>query len=319
MTTESQLRRTTRTCEHHVTAGGPPAATRLVASLPAFTIVELIVVITVIALLLALAIPGLSKMAQDARVNSAIQTITTTLTRAHVTALADRNLTAVRFVPGEWDYQTTADTDKPTGRQHLLTYEYVCATEDPSNPTQTVYAEHFERLPKSESIQLPSDTWAAPVEALSDSRVVLPDGTVKYPNLGLDGVLTGNLGQFNIDAADRSSAATQLLNADDFLVVFDPQTGVQSFSSTPYRLRAYDVKNSREASEDPPGTSANARPFQRYNFSGVIIYSREPFTALGNGSTGTSQSRQDALRRIGRPYFVHRTSGGLVMGSQPTQ
>ena len=69
----------------------------------AFTIVELVVVVVVIALILALALPGLSAMTSDARFSAAVQAISGALNQARIQSLADMNMTAVRFVSGDWD------------------------------------------------------------------------------------------------------------------------------------------------------------------------------------------------------------------------
>ncbi|MGD8454218.1 MAG: prepilin-type N-terminal cleavage/methylation domain-containing protein [Phycisphaerae bacterium] len=278
----------------------------------AFTLVELIVVITVIVLILAIAIPGLSAMNQQSRLSAATQTINGAMTRAYYGALADVNMTAVRFLPGEWDYNEAKEAQRPTGRTHLLTYSYVSTTSaDPNDVTDIALGEYFQRREGTDSVQLPDDIGIAPIEALSsDSGYVRvgPDSSGAFSmwslgNVGKDFVLTGTPGEFKLDAGDTG---TNFLQADDFLVVFDSQTGLRGGVPTPTRIKAYDPDQNLD-------TDRNGNVYyQRYNFSGIVIYPRRAFLALGNDP----QTRQDWLRANGRPYLVHRLGGGLVMGTQ---
>ena len=53
-------------------------------------------------------------------------------------------------------------------------------------------------------------------------------------------------------------------------------------------------------------------PFQRFNFTGVIVYQREQFELLGKEAS--AQDRRDALKRYGQTYYVDRVGGNLVTG-----
>lgn len=282
----------------------------------AFTIVELIVVITVIVLILAIAIPGLTAISQQSRLSAATQTINGALMRAYYAALADVNMTAVRFVPGEWDYDETADTQRPTGRRHLLTYSYVSTSSaNPSNVSDIAFGEYFQRREGTDSIQLPDDIGIAPLEALRDQGGYARVGpntagvftTQHFGNLGAQFVLSGTPGEFLLDAGD---VRLNFLQADDFLIVFDPQTGVRTGLPTPTRVKAYDPN--QELDTDRYGVGDGGPFYQRYNFSGIVIYPRQAFLSLGDDP----DTRQAWLRANGRPYLVHRLGGGLVMGTQ---
>lgn len=266
----------------------------------AFTIVELIVVITIIALLLALAVPGLSRMATEAKFSSTIQAINGTLTRAHYAALSDRTLVAVRFVAGAWDVDKDGQVSEAPDRQYAVTYQYACATEDRVTPTKVLYSERFERRKNSTAVELPPGMWVAPIEAYTPGA------------LGEE-VLKGPLGRFELDANN-----TNFMKADDFLVVFDPQTGVRLGPRSPdrqtwprYSLLAPDLTAGQAVRE--------SEQIRRHNFSGIVLYERDPLRALGATGPGIEKKRQDLLRRTGRPYFVHRFSGALVMGNQETK
>ena len=290
-------------------------------SFSAFTIIELIVVITVIALILAIAVPGMSAINLESRFSRATQTINGALTRAYFAALADVNMTAVRFLPGEWDFNETAEAQRAVGGQNMLTYSYVgTSAANPDNPDNVLFGEYFQRREGSSSIQLPDDIGIAPVEALDTGtrQVVVNqgngDGMVSRANLGRDFVLSGYRRDFTLDAAIPSE---DFLQADDFLIVFDPQTGVRSGVPTPMRVKAY-VPSSyggwaggRETDRNQAGDVF----YRRYSFSGIVLYRREPFVSLGDDP----EARQNWLRANGRPYLVHRFSGGLVMGTQYSQ
>jgi type II secretory pathway pseudopilin PulG len=259
-----------------------------------FTIVELVVVVIIITLVLALVIPGLSAMATESRYSAATQTIRSAVTRAHVASQADRNMVALRFVPDEWDTQADAEQKPPQGRQHMVTYAYRTTTDvEVSGGFEVQYQERFERREDSKSVALPTDIWAAPVEALSRTTAVR------------NGVLEGTIGQFELDPT-----RTAFLPADDFLIVFDPQTGLQGAvrAASPNDWTRYPL-----LATDFTATPFRERPdVRRFNFAGVVLYRREPFTALGRDAA--PDDREPVLRRFGRPYFVHRSGGGLVTG-----
>ena len=291
---------------------------------PAFTIVELIVVVTVIVLILAIAVPGLSAMNAQARLISAQQLINGVTTRAYFLALANRAMTAVRFFPGEWDTIDPSAKQVPVGRQHMAIFNYVGTTlrENPpgSGNFSIQLGEYLERVKNVNSVLLPDDVWVAPVEALqATGNIALSTGAATSynggagANLGRDFVLAGQGGQFAFNA--DPTYCGNFTNADDFLIVCDPDTGVRTGTPQPYHLRAYVPKmgNAWGYEADFSGNDSNDRTawYQRYNFSGLITYRREPFVAVGSDTS----KRQEYLRDEGRAFMVHRFSGGLVAGA----
>jgi len=284
---------------------------------PAFTIVELIVVISVIVLILAIAIPGLSTITADSRFNEVTQTVNGALTAAYYRALADGNLTAVRFLPAEWDEPEADPTRQAVGRMHLVTYVYRwTSAADPNDSSAVVFGEYFRRQEGSASVRLPPNLWVAPVEALdTQQRRVVGNGgrEQSYGNFGRDFVLSGKPGSFDLDAAWNNNTPGDLLQADDFLIVFEPDSGLRSLVSL-NRLKAYvPVGHGYGAIE---GTETDrdreGHAYQRYNFAGIAVYERPGFVELGEDPA----ARQDYLRQRSRPYLVHRRGGGLVMGTR---
>lgn len=283
-----------------------------------FTITELLVVIFIIGLLLGIAVPGITRISAESRLSTAVQTINGAITRAYYASQADMQLTALRFVPGEWDYHEGEEPQRAGGRQHIVAYSYVGRSDysDPASAEFTSqFEEHFERRTGNESIELPFDIWAAPVEAWRDPL-----------NQNRDlAVLRGERGRFelNPDPNWAGNAGEQFLDADDFLVVIDPQDGVKTTRET-FRLKAYDPTlnppTEWEGRRDRDGRfGRNSTPYQRFSSAGVVIYRREPFAAIPGADDGAARQRQQVLRATGRPYYAHRFGGGLVMGTEETQ
>ena len=99
----------------------------------------------------------------------------------------------------------------------------------------------------------------------------------------------------------------------------DPETGVRTGTPTAFHLRAY-VPSANylavglDSSYCEFENTGPADSYQRYSFSGVVTYRREPFTALSPIAPGVD--RQRVLQESGRPFMVHRFSGGLLPGLQ---
>lgn len=279
-----------------------PAASRPLARRAAgFTLVEMIVVIAIILLILGIAVPSITTMSAQTRFDAGVQTINSTLNRAYMAATADNQMTAVRFVPSQWEFRESVDPQAPTGRQHLVMYQWVGATERETagNQFEIDFRERFERRPGIEAVPLPSDVWAAPIEAWREA----PNQTVARDTL------TGTIGRFELDP---TRSGTQFLSADDFLVVFDPRSGLQSTRAA-YPLKAFDPNSGSEVDQD---LNNSAIRFLRYGSAGVVVYRREPFVTLG--ANALPAERSGLLREYGRPYYAQRFGGGLVMGVQET-
>lgn len=295
----------------------------------AFTVVELLVVISVIVLILALAMPNLSALHADTRFKTTTQTINAMLTRAYFLSLAEQTMTAVRFVPAEWDAST--DETGRRGRQRAVIYKYVASSdvERGDGSFQVQFEEYFQRVESIRAAELPIDVWVAPLEALSDQTVTIPgEGTIE---LGQNLVLSGRISDpsapaehnFTFDA-DRSSGGTDadaFLNADDFLIVFDPQIGLRAGVRRAYPLKAYvpgvDIETFWDDWNGNGLADSNEPRYQRYGFTGLVLYRREPFVALGSQADG--DERQELLQREGRPYLAHPFSGGLLSAMQGQQ
>jgi prepilin-type N-terminal cleavage/methylation domain-containing protein len=287
-----------------------------------FTLVELLVVVSIVVLILAMAVPGLSAMNAQMRMTSAERQIQSMLKRAYYQALADKTMTAVRFVPGNWIQNEEGDTGA-SRRQQMVLYRYVGSTERYDGSTfVTEFNEYFERVPGVDSLELPEGVWVAPYEALDEDGFVrlnfnnertFDDPKTFNQNFGRAFVLSGVIGEFAYDANiangndDQQRDGLDLLDADDFFIVFDPQTGVVSNNPTPFRIKAYSPSAEYEIDRDHTNDSVF---YQRFGFTGIVLYEREGFVGVGNDPT----ARQDYLKNNGKPFVVHRSGGGLIGG-----
>ena len=286
-----------------------------------FTIVELIVVVTVIVLILAFAVPGISAMNAEARLTTAQQTIHSAMTQAYNLALANRTPAALRLLPAEWDVQPDSQAAGRECRQALSIYTYVGTNVSESGSNFVLGPkEYFQRAKEFNSSLMPEDIWAAPLEALAPGGTLAhSDGTIEWLDAAnwRDFWLTGRTDapKFAFDADKYSvNSDPNFLGADDFLIVCDPRTGLWSGMARPVLLKAYappdrDWYDIPEATPDP--NSVVGPPYQRYSFTGVVTYRREAFATLA-GTTNLAQARQDLLRQSGRAYAVQRFGGGLV-------
>ncbi len=296
-----------------------------------FTVVELLVVIGIIVLVLALGLPAFNSMAIQQRAAKARQLLNGTLTRTYITAVSNKDLAAVRIFPAAWDMDSKSAGANggaaTSGRQMIAAYEWKqTPTADPANPLLVRIEERFERMVGGPSFRLPPDTWVAPIEAFADDpnrdAVCHHDMTGGTDTLG-DFTLDGEIGRFELDAAGRHE---NFFDADDFLIVFDPEQGVlrsaRGMRRNVWPLYAFDPRPVGEAPTAQTETSGQRGgngeilrdfAFQRHNYTGAVVYQREPFEALGKTTdAATIEARRNTLRRLGQAYYVDRHGGNLV-------
>ena len=289
----------------------------------AFTIVELLVVIGLIVLILGFGLPAFNAMVVQQRQNKTLQLLNSTLVHMHVISLSDQTFTAVRLLPTEWQFDPQrVRSEALGGRQVITTYAYRQVTmPDPDQPTRIRFEERFEPLEGGPMHVLPYDTWIAPLEALDTTRYVPDRPAPPAYSIG-NHVLSGTIGQFERNANSRENNNETLLDADDFLFVFDPRTGLfPSLNRQPWLLVGYDP--SPDALREWAGVRYSGgdliarQKYQRFNFTGAVIYAREPFVAAGKigDNTDQIQLRRDILRRHGMNYYVEPRGGSLIAGS----
>lgn len=291
----------------------------------AFTLIELLVVVSIIVIVLLIALPGLNAMSADMRKHAAAQQIETVLSRAQNLAIERSTLTAVRFLPAAWDAAADAAA---ADKQRMVIYEYVGATERwDGNAFQVEFNEYFKRAHGPEPVDLPEGTWVAPLESLDRRQGVKlqwdrPDGSSPprpvtqsllindVNGLGAGFVLFGTAGAFACDPVD--GAGGKFLNADDFIVVFDPRNGLLAGSLRSWRILGYSPTERQEVDRnDPIGPNEF---YQRIAFGGLIIYPREHFVAAAaaGNDTATALARQKVLAEYGQPYAITRFGGQLT-------
>jgi len=276
----------------------------------AFTIVEMIVVIAIIALVLVIGVPAFNNMAVQQRMSKARQLLNGTMTRARVLSVNGQRV-AVRVCPAQWYLADESLARVSTGRQVVSTFAFnALPGGDPTDVESAIAKDWFEPLADGPMHVLPPDTWVAPAEALlNPSDVNFFNDPIRFP--GGD-PLQGIIGEFAIDADEH----VIFLDADDFIVVFSD--GELRTRLTEYErcLKAYIPAEETEAAGDL--TSWNAitgkfdTPFRRSYSTGFVVYPREPFAALGDSAE--PDARRDVLSRLGKIYYVNRYTGSLVSG-----
>ena len=187
------------------------------------------------------------------------------------------------------------------------------------------FNEYFKRAPGIDVLDLPEDVWVAPLESLvasPDASITLgrdvPDPTQFELKLytapwSQSFILDGPVGQFAFDPVFRNGPGKRdgyFLPADDFLIVFDPRSGLIGGVPQPLRLMAYSPLGNVEVdrSADDPGYTGQPTLFQRYNFTGLVVYSRDAFIGAG----ADPNDRQEILRTRGEPFTISRHGGALV-------
>ncbi len=306
----------------HCVPSCPPQADAFVPPhRPAFTLIELLVVMSIIVIVLLIALPGLSAMNADMRQNAAVQQIQTVLSRAYHLAIEKSTVTAVRFVPANWD-----DAKAAPDRQRLVVYQYTAESERwDGSAFKTELNEYFKRAQGIDAVELPEDAWVAPLESLAKAQSfrLRWDKPTQSPvtqtliinnaiGLGRAFVLDGKLGNFAYDPID-GDGVNLFFNADDFIIVFDARNGLLAGSLRAWRMRAYSPITRDETDRDDPSGSPT-QFFQRVAFGGLIVYPREAFLAatVAGDSVETTRLRQDLLAEKGQPYIVNRFGGQLT-------
>lgn len=309
----------------------------------AFSLVELIVVTVIISLILLIGLPAFNSISLQSNFSKSQQLINGVTTRAHLLAINDRVLTAVRFAPAEWEIDPSGTSGGPnvagSGKQSLVVYKYSMSPISESNQADVNsdgspdarFVEYFARIKNGPTATLPNDVWAAPAEALFE-----------FNRDGYEGNywLRGRLGRFRADAVTSSDndGDDQLFDADDFLVVFDPERGVRqpritrSGTATDTReawpMRSFwvasagipgEVRWQRDSAFEVDGPNADdvnpTRPFRRYSASGIALYERSRLAAIGptvQSNAVPLARRRDAIKQSARTFFVSHTTGSLI-------
>lgn len=293
------------------------STTSLRARTAGFTLVELLVVISVIGIILLITLPGLSGMLRQVRNDAAAKTVSSYISKAYFRAVADSNTTAVRIFPGAWDFSELAEINtQSVGRQHLALYSFRGDYRDASGliqpPNAGIYTEYFARISEEDSLVLPAEVWAAPAETVSTDAATNANSPYRD-------ALVGQRDFF----AFSNEANTNFLDADDFLLVFDPQDGLRGGFPSSNLMKLFDARANRPTNDPSewlgrnPWNSANVERFLRKNYTGLAFYNRNDFATLDRAPTAPAAGdvRQQWLQQNATPLFVRRHGGGLVAGT----
>lgn len=289
-----------------------------------FSLVEILVVIGIISLLVAIAVPAIGPSLNTSQQTQMIQQLTGAITIAQARAVHQGGY-AIRieraFVTNAQGFMLDAQ-GQPSLIYNAGTSSWVYNTMFRPNqaPVWLNYQQirflrpsrvgNFYEPTTDEVIRLPANVWLAPDYALMNSTP-LPVGYTNPP-------FPFDLGYFNAAAAWKVSAAapesTRLNPFDTFCIVFDQRGQV-------VELRTYGfAQGDRYQYQDQTQMLATGYqpqiPYPYNSARGVILYDRKRFEDLGTAtdSNPLTNIKRAFLLREGRPFFVNRCLGSLVEG-----
>ncbi len=285
---------------------------RLPASLGrrAFTLVELMVVVGIIIIVLAIAIPAIGPMLDSNEEAALVNTINGMLVSAQTAAQANGTKVALRF---ERAYAVNEDgimidANGCTPDNEIIVDPDAVDPDDRYDPCDVsfqgpLYLDHqqvrlaifmasnspaFRELPDSKPIALPDRAWVTP-------SFILSNDTTRSDDL-YDSLVSNNL--------QRTYANKRSYNRmDTFYVAFGPDGELTVSPAGQNWLRDGDQSRFSDVSvfvgspDDDPSALA------------LLVYDREEFTNL---DPSNGQGRLDYLARASRPIFINRATGALI-------
>ncbi len=295
--------------------------TRRSAAASGFSLVEVLVVIAIIGLVLALALPSLNIMNRDARFTQAVSLVNGALARARLVALQEQQIVALRIAPDRWtaDVDALSASDGDLGssgseRQQLVLYRYVTPAYSWNGSAFELSTtnQFFDVDPDFDPVTLPRGIWAAPLDAIAR-----PDD-ISNQRSRLELMLLGDFGAFATSFADPdgSQSKNDIVAADDFLLAYHPRSGLRpsAFHDNPdpnaLRITGLRWPDSGDAPVPAFKGAGNNDDnlLARYNADALIFYDRAGFEALPN----EIEIRNQYLREEGRPYYIHPRGAELV-------
>jgi len=272
----------------------------------AFTLMEMMVVVGVIAILVAMSVPALGPILASNHQSEVLNTLNGVLTAAQTAAQANGTEVALRveraYKTDKYGEMVDANGRHPheSGFQgpFWLPYQqirYVIL----GTTTAVTGGAAFRRLPDSKVTKLPEGAWIAPDYATNS--LYLNTNAPEYfdPNYLVN------------DYRPRDDGYPDVVNynaTESFYVVFSPAGSVTQFGTD--RL-VYRDESQRDADGTPlyvPYPHTTNRRFA--SARGFIVYDRKRYESVNP----SGRVRRDFLAAEGRPVFISRFLGSIVEG-----
>lgn len=248
----------------------------------AFTVIELMVVLFIIALILAMGIPAFKAISVDLNKSKTVALIESAMHSARLKSAYTNGVYAVRVAPARFVYG-----DEVGDGQVIVCYSWTCSHDNKINIQDVIYDEHLER-----------DTTVAPVVLPPDIRV--GQGLAMHDPKFNNGVL----GAFNYDP---DSAA--FFRADDFLVAFEGGKLFKYPDFDPHNLdqlllygRGEFTANVGYWGYEAPFTGEYEWFFKRDLQTNLIVYEWDIIKQLGPEASAIT--RQQTLALHAAEYYV---------------
>ena len=283
-----------------------------------FTLVELMVVVGLIVLLIAIAVPAIGPLTASNQQAQAVSTLAGLITTAQTAAQANITPVAVRVEPAfrtdrrglmEDALGQPADgsgafdplrAPRLLGHQQLQLLLFASRRVDQATDSVDMNPA-FSRMPEASPVALPKGMWLAPDYALRW------DGQGGRRSMAEEDLRIDHNERADPSADwENPGAAFNLM--DTFYIVFD-----QSGASTRFpaeKLWYYDESQRQAAGSGPPRPLLLWHPDDAAR--GVLVYDRQRFNAY---APTDAAGRWTFLATNARPVYVNRSLGSLIQGA----
>ncbi len=321
---------------------------------PAFTLIELMVVVGIIVLLVAITIPAIGPLLRSNEKSQVINTLRGLAATAQVAAEANGSPVGIRisraytiksFKNSGQSYQGILDlnnaSDKPTPlsfqQARLVRFSSQPVVKNAVAPGDEPFTPAFEDLPDSRPVSLPSSAWVAPIECIDTDANGNPEMDPADPTR-LRWDFTDQLTKLryqpkSVPNYTNGTPGIEINRMDTFCIVFDRFGGLRQLETSPasdIKTRYWYRDRLQPQVDTKPDTSIPNPPgpplvyplvdFPDKSARGVLVYDRARFLDLPTTDNGKSDMNNDQTRRgflmKSTPVYISRSIGEVVEGRQ---